>query len=98
MNNAIVSIQILPSAPTQAIAHARVDKAIACIQQSGFLYKVGALETTIEGELGALLQLIQRIHETMIEAGAPYVLGQVKVYYNPTDGASMQRFTQKYDS
>lgn len=95
-NNALVYVQILPSAPDQYAAHALVDEAIALIRDAGVRYEVGALGTTMEGDLSQLLTLVQRIVERMIELGAPYTLGQVQVYYHPTAVASIERFTEKH--
>ncbi|SMP23480.1 Thiamine-binding protein [Laceyella tengchongensis] len=59
-------------------------------------YRVGPLETTMEGELPELLAIIERMNEAMIEMGCPSVLHQVKIYFNPA-GASIRGLTGKYD-
>ncbi len=73
-----------------------VDKAIDVIKESGVPYRVAPLETTMEGELGELLEVVQRMSEAMAELGCPSVISQVKIYYNPGSGASMDRLLEKY--
>jgi uncharacterized protein YqgV (UPF0045/DUF77 family) len=94
--NALVSIQILPKTPNGEDVIPYVDRAIDVIIASGLNYRVGPLETTMEGELRQCLQVIERMNEEMIRMGCPNVISQVKIYYNPS-GASMERLTAKYD-
>ncbi|MCI3927175.1 MTH1187 family thiamine-binding protein [Paenibacillus sp. TRM 82003] len=96
--NALVAVQILPRTPNGESAIPYVDRAIEVIQASGVKYFVGPLETTMEGELSELLDVVKRMNEEMIRFGAPNVISQVKIYYNPSDGASMDRLTEKYRS
>lgn len=96
MANALVSIQILPRTPGGESVIPYVDRAIEIIAASGVPYLVGPLETTMEGELGELLDVVKSMNEEMIRLGAPNVISQVKIAYNPTDGASMDRLLAKY--
>lgn len=97
MPNAIVSIQILPKTKQNEDLIPYVDRAIQVIQESGVKHRVGPLETTMEGDLDHLLELIKAMNLEMIAAGSPNVISQVKIYYNP-DGASMEKLTEKYDT
>jgi uncharacterized protein (TIGR00106 family) len=97
MADALLSIQILPHTPgggESVIPY--VDRAIDVIKASGLPYRVGPLETTIEGDLDRLLALVKAMNDEMIAAGCPSVISQVKIYYNPTGGASMARLLEKY--
>lgn len=97
MNNALLSIQILPKlkeAGESVIPY--VDRAIEIIQQSGVKYLVGPLETTMEGDLDTLLEVVKRMNAEMIALGCPGVLSQIKLSYNPVQGVSMDRLTEKY--
>lgn len=96
MANTLLSIQILPRTEGGQSVIPFVDEAIALIIESGLPYRVAPLETTIEGELNTLLALVGRIHEKMIELGCPSTLSQIKISYNPTLGASMERNLEKY--
>ncbi|WP_213527910.1 MTH1187 family thiamine-binding protein [Paenibacillus sp. J31TS4] len=96
MNNALLSIQILPKTQAGESVIPYVDQAISIIQQSGVKYLVGPLETTMEGDLDELLAIVKRMNEAMIAIGCPGVLSQIKISYNPIQGASMDRLTEKY--
>lgn len=96
MANALVSIQILPRTPDGSSVIPYVDRAIEIIQASGVPYLVSPLETTMEGDLAELLEIVAKMNEEMIRLGAPSVLSQVKISYNPKAGASMERLIGKY--
>jgi len=93
--DALVSIQILPRTPNGADVIPYVDQAIAVIAASGVKYQVSALETTMEGNLDQLLQIVREMNHAMVDSGCPSVIAQVKIYYNPS-GASIDTLTEKY--
>ncbi|AZS13549.1 thiamine-binding protein [Paenibacillus lutimineralis] len=95
MANALVSIQIIPKTPGGEDSIPYVDRAIEVIQASGVKYQVSPLETTMEGELSHLLDIIKEMNEAVIEFGSKNVISQIKIYYNP-EGASMDKLTEKY--
>ncbi len=95
MANALLSIQVIPRPPGNEDVISMVDHAIAVIANAGVKYRVGPLETTMEGELSQLLDIVRQVSEKMIELGCPSVISQVKIYH--TEGASMDRLTEKYD-
>ena len=95
MANALVSIQIIPKTPNGEDVHPYVDAAIAVIEEAGIPFQVSPLETTMEGELSLLLEIVQQMNERMVEEGSPSIISQVKIFYKP-DGASMNKLTEKY--
>lgn len=95
MNNALVSIQIIPKMPNGEDVIPLVDAAIAVIEEAGVPYQVSPLETTMEGNLTELLAIVQKMNERMIEKGSLSIISQVKIFYKP-DGASMDKLTEKY--
>jgi uncharacterized protein YqgV (UPF0045/DUF77 family) len=97
MANALVSIQILPRTTNGEDIIPYVDRAIEVIISSGLKYRVGPLETTMEGDLQHCLQVIEQMNDAMIVMGSPSVISQVKIYFNPA-GASMDKLTEKYDA
>jgi len=97
MANALLSIQIIPKTLNYEDVIPYVDRAIAVINNSGVKYRVAPLETTMEGELSDLLDIVKVMNEAMIDDGCPAVISQVKIFYNPTHGASMDKLTEKYD-
>lgn len=97
MANALLSIQIIPKTVNNESVIPYVDRAIALIDRSGVTYRVGPLETTMEGELDQLLAIVKLMNDEMIAAGSPSVLSQIKIAYNP-EGITMKQLTAKYDS
>lgn len=97
MGDTLLSIQILPkSKGSDQELYALVDQAIAIIEESGVPYRVGPLETTIEGELPELLAIVEKMNRAMVQAGCPSVISQIKILHK-LDGVSMSELTQKYD-
>lgn len=95
MANSLVSIQIIPKLENSRESYAYVDAAIAVIEESGVKYQVNPLETTMEGELSTLLNVVQAMNEKMISLGAINVISQVKIVYQP-DGIKADTLTEKY--
>lgn len=95
MNNALVSIQVLPKTKDGENVIPYVDEAITVIEQSGVKYQVNPLETTMEGELSELLQIVEEMNKKLVEKGCKNVISQIKIFYQP-DGASMDVLTEKY--
>lgn len=96
MADALLSIQVIPRPPNGGDVIPLVDRAIAVIADSGVKFRVGPLETTMEGDLSRLLEIVRKVSEELVEFGCPSVISQVKIYHAP-DGASMDRLTEKYD-
>ena len=95
MANALISIQIIPKTKNGENVIPYVDEAIKIIQDSGVIYEVHPLETTMEGELHELMNVIQKMNERMIEIGSSNVISQVKILYQPS-GITMNKLTEKY--
>jgi uncharacterized protein (TIGR00106 family) len=95
MANALISIQILPKTKDGEDVIPYVDEAIKVIHDSGVKYEVHPLETTMEGELQQLFDVITKMNERMIEIGSKNVISQVKILYQPA-GITMDQLTEKY--
>ncbi|ETI69743.1 thiamine-binding protein [Neobacillus vireti] len=95
MTNSLISIQIIPKTKNGESVIPYVDEAIRVIQESGVKFEVHPLETTMEGDLQQLLQVITKMNERMIEMGSSNVISQIKVLYQPS-GISMDQLTEKY--
>ncbi|NLB89115.1 MAG: MTH1187 family thiamine-binding protein [Syntrophomonadaceae bacterium] len=89
-----LSLQILPVVPEEQIYDV-VDKVIKLIEDSGLKYIVGPMETTIEGELDTLLDLVKKSQEVCVKAGANRVISIIKIDYK-TDGVTMDEKVGKY--
>lgn len=94
MAQANLSLQILPVVEEDRI-YAIVDRVIELIQASKLNYVVGPMETTIEGELDLLLDLIKKALEVCTDAGAPRTLAVVKIDYKPA-GVTIDEKINKY--
>lgn len=94
MSTANLSLQILPVVPEEEI-YGVVDQVIAMIAASGMKYVVGPMETTIEGELDALLDLVKKAQTICVNAGADRVISVVKIDYS-SDGVTIDEKIGKY--
>lgn len=72
-----------------------VDKAIEVVKNSGIQYEVGPMETTMEGELDELLEIVKEAQEACMAAGAERVMTLIKIEYN-LSGVSMEEKVRKY--
>jgi uncharacterized protein (TIGR00106 family) len=76
MNTVTVSFQVIPICDDP---YPVVDKAIEAVDRSGVRYEVGPHETTMEGELDDLLEVVKAGHRACFEAGAQRVVTFVKI-------------------
>ncbi|MCZ0940211.1 MAG: thiamine-binding protein [Caldilineaceae bacterium] len=72
-----VDIQVLPS--TGGDVYAIVDRAIGVIQASGLKYEVGALGTTVEGDLETCLDVAKKAHRACFVDGVAGVVTIIKI-------------------
>lgn len=89
-----VSFQVVPNVPEDRI-YPVVDKVIALIAASGVKYEVGPMETTMEGELQELLDIIVKAQDVCTKEGAKRVLSVIKIDYKP-NGVTMDEKIAKY--
>lgn len=94
MANTNLSLQVLPRGPDEQI-YGVVDQVIAMIQASGLNHVVGPMETTIEGDLDELLELVRQAQQVCVDAGANRVMSVVKIDYKP-DGVTIDEKIGKY--
>jgi len=87
-----VSFEVLPGGlPDKAATYAAVDAAIAVVAESGLTYRVGPMETTIEGEYDDIMAVIRRAQEAVLAAGT-----LIKVDYDPR-GSTIAEKLAKYE-
>ncbi|HZK26010.1 MAG TPA: MTH1187 family thiamine-binding protein [Thermoclostridium sp.] len=89
-----LSLQILPIVEEEKI-YPFVDRVIELIEQSGVNYIVGPLETTMEGELDTLLDIVKKAQEVCVDNGAPRVVSVIKIDYK-SEGVTMDEKIYKY--
>ncbi|OPZ71713.1 MAG: hypothetical protein BWY80_01273 [Firmicutes bacterium ADurb.Bin456] len=73
-----VSLQVVPNVPGAEL-YPLVDKVIEYIKESGVTFEVGPMETTMEGELPVLLDIVAKAQEICLENGATRILTVVKI-------------------
>ena len=69
-----LSLQIVPIIEDEGKMYGAVDKVIEMIAKSGYKYEVGPMETTIEGDIDGLLQLVKDAQKICVEEGAVRVV------------------------
>ncbi|MCY6372003.1 thiamine-binding protein [Clostridium ganghwense] len=94
MQNINVSLQILPVVEEERI-YPVVDKVIEYIDSCDVKYEVGAMETTMEGDLDKLLEIVKKAQDICVNEGAARVISIVKIDYKP-EGVTMNEKTYKY--
>jgi uncharacterized protein (TIGR00106 family) len=72
------AIQIVPI--TSKAHYPIIDKAIEVIHQSGLQYKVGAMETVIQGDYDSVLRVVRQAQEVCFEAGADELVVTMKLH------------------
>lgn len=89
-----VSLQVIPKVADEKLYDV-VDKVIAYIDSCNVKYEVGPMETTMEGELDELLEIVKKAQEICVAEGASRVLSVVKIDYKP-EGVTMLEKVGKY--
>lgn len=89
-----LSLQILPVVKEEKI-YPLVEQVIQMIQTSGLKYIVGPMETTIEGELDTLLDMVKKAQQVCVQGGASRVISVIKIDYKP-DGVTMDEKIHPY--
>ncbi|ABY93151.1 MAG: hypothetical protein XD65_0099 [Caldanaerobacter subterraneus] len=91
-----LSLQVLPVVSEENI-YPIVDKVIEYIKSTGVKYVVGPMETTMEGDLDALLEIVKKAQEICIKEGTNRVISIVKIDYKP-EGVTIDEKIKKYEN
>ncbi len=89
-----VSLQVVPNVPEENL-YPVVDRVIDMIRESGVKYIVGPMETTMEGELRTLLDVVARAQEICVANGASRIISVVKIDYK-AGGVSIDEKIKNY--
>ena len=92
MTDITVSFEVIPICDDP---YPIVDKAIEVVQRSGVKYEVGPHETTMEGELDQLVDIVKAGHRACLEAGAQRVITFVKIV-DAVGGTTIAEKVAKY--
>lgn len=68
-----------------------IEIAVDILKKSGLKYEVGALGTTIEGELEQVLQVLKQTHQAVMHQGPERVLTELRIDERRTGAASMEQ-------
>ncbi len=79
-----LSLQVVPLVPEKEL-YSIVGEVIELIKKSGMKYVVGPMETTIEGKLDRLLQIVVEAQQVCTNAGAERIVTVVKIDYSTRD-------------
>jgi len=96
MYNSSISFQVLPKTKNDKEMIRIVDAVIKMIKQSGVNYEVGPMETTMEGDLETLFQIVKKAQYLCIKAGAKNIFTNVKIVYNPKGVMTIEEKTKKH--
>ena len=98
MPNASVSFQVMPRTKTDEISEVIniVDAVIDLVKKSGVTYEVGPMETTMEGDLDELLEIVRNAQRVCLKHGAKSVFTNVKISYNPEGVLTIQKKVDKH--
>lgn len=64
-----------------------VDKAIEVVKASGVPFQVGAMETTMKGELDQLLGIVKAAQQACLDQGAVEVITNIKIHTTTSDAS-----------
>lgn len=74
-----IAIQIVPLT-TKAHPYSLIDKAIEVIDKSGVEYRVGAMETVMQGDYDTLMRIAREAQQVCLDHGADDVVVTMKVH------------------
>jgi uncharacterized protein (TIGR00106 family) len=86
----IVPISKLPHYPI-------IDKAIEVIDKSGVDYRVGAMETVIQGDYDTVMRVAQEAQEVCFEFGADEVVVTMKLHARKNGDVTWEEKLEKYE-
>lgn len=77
--NYLMSIQILPTHPQSRDGYKYISEAIEIIEESGLTHFVGPMETTVEGTMDQLFNLVKKMNNYLADEGCDRVISNIKL-------------------
>lgn len=77
--NYMMSVQVLPYHPGDAKLYSHITGAIELIESSGLTHFVGPQETTVEGSIDELLNLVKKLNGHLENEGCENVTTNIKL-------------------
>jgi uncharacterized protein YqgV (UPF0045/DUF77 family) len=94
MDNINLSLQIIPLVEPKNV-YPVVDAVIEMIKQSGVVYRVGPMETTMEGPMEKLFDIAKKAHQICLDKGAKRVGAVIRTDCKP-GGVTIEEKIHKY--
>ena len=79
VKDVFVAFQVIPRLK-EGNNYEVVDKAIEVVKAANIPYQVGAMETTMKGELNHLLEIVKDAQQACYDAGAVEVITNIKIH------------------
>jgi uncharacterized protein YqgV (UPF0045/DUF77 family) len=89
-----VAIQIVPI--SKGHPYPIIDKAIEVIKNSGVDYRVGAMETVMQGDYKMLMEVAQKAQEVCLQSGADEIVVTMKVHAKKDGDVKWEDKLEKY--
>jgi uncharacterized protein (TIGR00106 family) len=90
MEMAVMEISVVPvGTDNPSISH-YVAECVAIVKGKGLPYELTSMGTNVEGELGDLLEVAEKMHQLPFERGAQRVLTSIKIDDRRDKKLSMQ--------
>ncbi|MBL0744933.1 thiamine-binding protein [Chryseolinea lacunae] len=97
MNHQVhVAIQIVPISKEHP--YPIIDKAIEAIDEAGVVYRVGAMETVMQGDYDALMTVVKKAQEACFAAGADELVVTLKVHARKNGDVTWEEKLHKYET
>lgn len=96
MYSASIAFQVLPKTKDNRKTLQIIDKVISMVDKSKVSYMVGPMETTMEGDLENLLEIVKKAQKLCIKEGAQSVFTNAKIIYSPKGVATIAEKIKKY--
>ena len=89
-----VAIQIVPISKQHP--YPIIDKAIDVIKSSGMDYRVGAMETVMQGDYRQLMEIVEKAQDACLSGGAEEVVVTLKVHARRDGDVNWEEKLEKY--
>ncbi|PZR34261.1 MAG: thiamine-binding protein [Azospira oryzae] len=93
-NQVHIAVQIVPI--TKQDAYLLIDKAIEVIARSGIEYRVGAMETVLQGDYDSIMNVIREAQQVCLAAGAEEIVVTMKVHARRNQDVTWEQKLEKY--
>ena len=93
-NQVHVAVQIVPI--SKEYPYSIIDKAIDVINRSGIPYRVGAMETVLQGDYDAIMKVIKEAQQVCLDSGAEEIVVTMKVHAKREGDVTWEQKLEKY--